>query len=129
MTSTETKEPSWLERMHTFLTWKISPPEISNPYKQPLSDKALNELATDKSVLVKFIEIRAMMDGEELVKISDLSALNVKTAHPHISKMRKAEIKEYLSNFGIFGLVEKEIPEIQKNIMEELNRRKSKAKV
>ncbi|RMD85426.1 MAG: hypothetical protein D6808_05310 [Candidatus Dadabacteria bacterium] len=125
----EEEELNWLERMHPLMEWKVVYPECNSPFGTPMSEKALNELASKKEILIKYLELRARVDGEEIIVIKNLpSNLEVITDHPAVVPMRKSEIKRYLTKMGVMDFVDKEMDNIQEIYRKELKNRKRKKK-
>lgn len=123
MKETEQKVTSWLDRMHSLLSWKIIFPDPNNPFGKTLSDKVLRELSENQDVLKKQLELHGSMDGEVIIKFKDLISLNVSTEHPIITKMNKKEFRDYLSGNGLVLMIESEVLNIQNAYKEELSRR------
>ena len=119
------QETNWFERMHALLNWKIVFPEANNPFKPPMTDKVLQELATQAEVLKKHTTVKFMLDGEEIASISDLTTITLKTDHPMLKKMPKAEVRKYLDSSGLREAFDKEIATAQAGYTDELARRKS----
>ncbi len=128
----ENKEPkeesgSWLERMHTFLEWRVVIPEFDNPFGVPMSDNVLIEFATKKEVLLKHIELKGNVDGEEIITIKNISKdVDVVTNHPAVIMMKKNDIKNYIKNSGLQKIVEENIASAQAKYIKELQRRRVK---
>lgn len=119
------QETNWFERMHTLLNWKIVFPDASNPFKPPMTDKVLNELATQVDILKKNTQVRFLLDGEEIASLTDLAALTLKTDHPMLKKMAKAEVRKYLESSGLLQTFDREIATAQAGYLQELARRKA----
>ena len=123
------EEESFLVRMHSFLQWKVLAPDVSNPFERKFSDKALQELANDKEVLMKYLELKGLMDGDEVFHLVGIKAIKeVKTDNPYIRSMTKAEIKQYLQDYGIMEVVNQQMDDIQRTYQEELQRRAAENK-
>lgn len=125
--STDVTTQTWLDRMHTYLKWKIVAPEPNNPFKPPMSDKVLAELATQKPVLAKYVQLKCSMDGEEILKINNLATLSLETTHPELSKLSKVDLKRYLEFNKIMEIADQEMTQVQELYKSELARRKSPA--
>lgn len=124
----QAQEGNWLQRMHTLITWKFVHPEINNPFKPQMTDKVLNELATQIDILKKHCKVRFLLDGEEFASIGDLSTLNLTTDHPILKKMPKPEVRKYLEENGLLAKFNEELAATQVAFKEELARRKSQKK-
>jgi hypothetical protein len=118
---------NWFEQMEGFLDWKIIGPDLNNPFKPPISDIALHELATKRESLRKKMDLRCLCDGHEVLLIRNLGTPFLKTDHPCISKISRMEILDYLKRAGLEELILQEMERIQKEIEEELARRQIKA--
>ena len=121
-------QPNWLERMHSFLTWKVVGYDFNNPYEKKLSDKVLSELASDINALKKFTRARCLMDGEEILSVRNLKELAVETNHPTLSKFRRSDLEQYLDRCGVRAELDRQLHEIQKEIKSELERRQNGVK-
>ncbi len=116
---------TWLERMHPFLVWKVVSPEFNNPFGEPMSTKVLIEFATKKDILLRHIELKGTVDGEEIIVLKNITrSIDVVTNHPAVSSMKKAEIKAYIDTSGVFEKIEDEIKIVQQKYVDELKRRK-----
>lgn len=118
---------NWLERMHSFISWKVSFPECNNPFGAPMSDKVLIEFATKSEALMKYAELKGTVDGEEILLLKNITKeVDMKSNHPAVVMMKKSDIKNYLKKVELQKLVESQLPEAQKYYMEEIQRRKLK---
>lgn len=115
-----TEEQNWLMRMHSFLQWKLVCPELNNPYERKFSEKAIKELSEDLEVLKRYSKIRGLMDGEEIICISDLTKFEISTEHPSLSKLHRNEVKGYLETSGVLKDLEAELRETQSSYKQAL---------
>lgn len=116
---------NWLERMHPFLKWKVVCPEFMNPFGQPMSTKVLLEFATRGDVLMRHVELKGTVDGEEIIILKNITKeINIITNHPAVISMKKAEIKSYIDTSGVLDTINRELSIAQEKYKEELKRRK-----
>ena len=118
-------EPTWLERMHIFLTWKVIGFDFRNPFERTFSDNALRELSTNLEALRKFSGARALMDGEEILAIKNLKDPVIETDHPSLSKLRKADLQKYFDKCGVRKDLERQLLKLQQDCRKELESRKA----
>jgi len=118
---------NWLERMHSFISWKVTFPECNNPFGAPMSDKVLIEFATKSEALLKYAELKGTVDGEEIIILKNITKeVEIKSNHPAVVTMKKSDIKNYLKKVELQKLVEAQVPGAQKIYQEEIQRRKIK---
>lgn len=122
-------EQLWLERMHNFLQWKVIAPKPENPFGPSISDAALKELAEDKDVLRKRIGLRCLLDGDEVLAIKNLISFSYETTHPNLTNLKKKDCHRYLVEYGVIGIIEKELDSIQAYYNELVKRRKREKKL
>jgi hypothetical protein len=118
---------NWLERMHSFISWKVTFPECNNPFGAPMSDKVLIEFATKSEALLKYAELKGTVDGEEIILLKNITKeVEIKSNHPAVVTMKKSDVKNYLKKVELQKLVEAQVPAAQKMYQEEIQRRKIK---
>ena len=118
---------SWLDRMHAFLEWRVVVPEFDNPFGTPMSDSVLMEFATRKESLLKHVELKGNVDGEEIITLKNISRdVDVITNHPAVIMMKKGDIRNYIKNSGLQKIIEDNLNQAQSKYLAELKRRKIK---
>ena len=125
----EDEEANWLDRMHDFLRWQVLPPKAHVPFGKTLSDSVLEELAQRKDVLMRYVKLRGMIEGDELVLVGGIDpatprALIIETDHPNIASLSKADFHDYFIRRGIYELISRELEIAQNEYRHELRVRK-----
>lgn len=128
--SEDDSEANWLDRMHDFLRWQVIPPKAAVPFGKTLSDSVLQELSERKDVLIRYVKMRGMIEGDELVMVGGLDpytprGLTVETDHPNIASLTKADFHDYFIRRGIYDLISRELEAAQSAYRDELRRRKN----
>lgn len=116
--------PNWLDKVHPILEWKVLYQPAENPYGKPISDKALQEYTTDTRLLRKRLQLRAALDGEEVLRITDLERVSIQTSHPSVSKLRKSDFVNYFRHHKFENWIRGEMARIQDEYRQDLERRK-----
>lgn len=114
---------NWFEKMDGYLHWKAIGPEIHAPYRAPLSDRVLVDLAYRSNALLRLIDLRCMCDGFEVLHIKNLTSPIFITDHPCISVIPKFEMIDYLERSGIMKIVDDEVEKKRGEILAELAKR------
>jgi len=100
-------------------------PDCCNPFGPPMSNKVLIEFATRRDVLLRHIELKGNVDGEEIITLKNITReVEVITNHPAVSSMKRTDIKNYIQKSGILKQIEKNLIEAQTKYLAELKRRK-----
>ena len=85
----------------------------------------LIEFATRKESLLKHVELKGNVDGEEIITLKNISKeVDVITNHPAVIMMKKGDIRNYIKNSGLQKIVEDNLNQAQVKYMAELKRRK-----
>ena len=120
------KRANWFEQMDGFLSWKLVPPNITDPFSPPIPDHVLQELARNARALRRLCTVRCLCDGYEIMSIKNLSAPIIRTDHPCITSMPRRDILGFLKRSGISQRIDEEIRNVRAQIEEELQRRASR---
>ena len=121
-----TKRVNWFEQMDGFLSWKLIPPNITDPFSPPIPDHVLSELANNPQALRRLCSVKCQCDGYEIMSIKNLASPTVRTDHPCITTMPQREILEYMNRSGITQRIAEEIDNVRTQIEGELKRRTEK---
>lgn len=126
-------DASWLDRMHGFLSWQVIPPKASVPFGKSMPDAVLRELSEKKEALLRFIKLRGLIEGDELVRIKGLDVqtsrmLVIESDHPNITALSKNDFHEYFQRKGVYALIFSEFDAVQASYKEELRYRQKHAK-
>lgn len=119
----EEPSPNWFDLMGTAIRWKILGPEINNPFRTPLSDRTLVELAHRPNALLRNFNLRCMCEGYEVLLIRNLATPIFVTDHPCIAVLPEREVFAYLDRMGIMRQLEEEMARCREEIAAELKRR------
>lgn len=122
--STEVKL-NWLDKVHPILEWKVLYQPADNPYGKSLSDKALMEYASDDRLLRKRLQLRAQLDGEEVLRVTDLERITILSSHPSVGALRKHDYVAYFKQHKFERWIRSEMERIQQEYREDLERRKA----
>ena len=117
------KRANWFEQMEGFLNWTVIPPDITNPFKPPLPDRVLLELAYNPAALRSMSNLRCLCDGYEVLMIKNLETPIFRTDHPCISSLGRGEIMDYIERSGIHEKINTELSKVRKQIVDEINTR------
>jgi len=118
---------NWLERMHSFLEWKVTCPECNNPFGTPMSTNVLIEFAKNREMLLRYVELKGNVDGEEIITLKNVTKdIEIITNHPAVIGMKKSQIKDYVMNSGVLKKIENQLLEAQAKYLGELKKRKIK---
>lgn len=121
------EEGTWLNRMHPFLEWKVIVPDCNNPFGTPMSNNVLIEFATRKDVLLRHVELKGNVDGEEIITLKNITRdIDVITNHPAVITMKRSDIKSYIQNSGVLKIIDVHLLEAQSKYLAELKKRKVK---
>ena len=122
-TNTEVKL-NWLDKIHPILEWKVLYQPAENPYGKSLSDKALMEYASDDRLLRKRLQLRAALDGEEVLRVTDLERVTILSSHPSVGSLRKSDYVAYFKQHKFERWIRGEMQRIQQEYRDDLERRK-----
>lgn len=123
MNSRASEQREWLTRVHDSLKWTVAGPNIKNPFDAESSDSALISYANDRSALMSVTVVKAIMDETEIIKITDLSALDFETVHPNLVSIERTELQGYLDEFGVWDTINEEIEKFQNACRDEVSNR------
>lgn len=121
------RRPNWFEQMDGFLNWKVIPPDIHNPFKPPMADRILLELAYNPTALRAMTNLRCMCDGYEVLLIKNLETPLFRTDHPCISSLSRSDIMDFIDNSGLNEKINTELEKTKKIIIDEINAREAES--
>jgi len=123
MNAESSEQREWLTRVHETLKWTVAGPNIKNPFDAESSDEALISYVNDRSALMSVTVVKAIMDETEIIKITDLAALDFETVHPNLVNIERADLQGYLDEFGVWDIINNEIESFQQACREEVDNR------
>lgn len=119
----QNREKTWFEKMEGYLNWKIITPDLSNPFRPYMSDKALSDLSESEDRIRKLFDIKCFCDGYEIFTLKNYLAPRCVTEHPSLTKVTVDEVMALLEVQGVTQKVEEELEKVKIGISEELQRR------
>ena len=114
---------TWFDKMGESLIWKVIPPDILNPFKDPLPDTLLHEWINSPAALRRATCIKVLCDGYEVLFIKNLVTPMFCSEHPCITKTPFNDIVGYMQRGGVEALIEQELNRTREEIRAEIERR------
>ena len=124
MNDRPSEERKWLERVGDNIKWRIDGPDIKNPFDASINEARLEDLISDKSMLLESCEAVAVMDETEILRITDLSSLRCKSEHPNLVNISPDQLDAYLKDKGVWNVIEDKLEEFRKECQFELEKRR-----
>lgn len=104
---------TWLDHMTGYLTWKVSGPDINNPYKQPPTVPFLRRMLVDEGFLMSHVTVRCTCDGHEVMLLTNPTCPRIQSDHPSVSSLSTNKIMEYMLKNKIDELIFTEVDKLR----------------
>jgi hypothetical protein len=127
MAKRETKhdEPTWFDRLEDIVKWRVKGPRAYNPFGGTISTPLLEKFASDKSVLLRYVVVRGLVDGYEVVCVKNAKDGVFESDHLIVRNMDSAEMQNYFARTGLYEWLDQEISTLQITYQQELARRRA----
>ena len=110
-------ESSWLDHMTGYLSWRVTGPDIHNPYKALPSTATLKRMTSDAPFLMQHICIRCSCDGHEVMVIVNPDAPRIQSNHPSVASLSNRDVIGYLHRNNLDQTIADEIEKIRLEIL------------
>jgi hypothetical protein len=106
----------WFDYMDGYLNWKVSGPDINNPYKQIPTIPYLKRMLTDENFLMTHIVVRCTCDGHEVLILNNPTSPRIQSDHPCLTSLPANAIMDYIFKNKLDEMIYAEVDKIKEDI-------------
>ncbi len=116
---------TWLDKMGTYLRWKVIGPDIKNPFAPAISDMALRRVLAEPQLMYEQLDLRCTCDGHEVLYMRNIARPFIRSDHPCIRLLNQVDLLDAISRQDINDLIAEEADRIYQEFKEEFEKRKT----
>lgn len=127
MDKTESPQLQWLQKQHAALQWRLSGPNVHNPYDALSSEQKLRDYVADRFELLRVCRVQGFLSDALVVQINDMETMEFRTDHPNLVNLLREDLEKYLKSSGVWETMASEFKKLQQLCQEELKSRTGKS--